>query len=53
MKNPKEAKDHLVKIRKIIAQNPSPIFKMDKENVINTLRKTRETIWKEKVALRH
>ena len=53
MKNSKEAKKHLTKIRKIIAQNPSPIFKMSKDDVIKTLRKTRETIWKEKIALRH
>lgn len=53
MKNPKEAKKHLNKIRKIIAKNPSPIFKMSEEDVIKTLRKTRETIWKEKIALRH
>jgi hypothetical protein len=53
MKNPKEAKNHLIKIRKIITQNPSPIFKMSKDDVIKTLRKTRETIWKEKIALRH
>ncbi|MBL7085458.1 MAG: hypothetical protein ISS43_05055 [Candidatus Omnitrophica bacterium] len=47
------AKKHLEKLRRIIAENPTPIFKMSKEDVIKTLRKTRETIWKEKVALRH
>jgi len=52
-KNIKEAKEHLEKLRKIIAENPSPIFKMSKEDVIKTLRKTRASIWEEKVALRH
>ena len=53
MKNAKEAKKHLKKIRQIIAENPSPIFKMSKDEVIKTLRKTRESIWEEKIALRH
>jgi hypothetical protein len=53
MKNAKEAKDHLIKLREIISKNPSPIFKMSKDDVIKTLRKTREAIWKEKIALRH
>jgi len=53
MKNIKEAKKHLEKLREIIAKNPSPIFKISKEDVIKTLRKTREAIWEEKVALRH
>jgi len=53
MKNVKEAKNHLQRIRKLVAENPSPIFKMTKEEVIKTLRKTREAIWEEKVALRH
>ncbi|ODS30504.1 MAG: hypothetical protein SCARUB_04374 [Candidatus Scalindua rubra] len=53
MKNTKKAKDHLTKIRKIIAKNPSPIFKMSKDDVIKTLRETREKIWKEKIAIRH
>lgn len=44
---------HLEKLRKIIAENPSPIFKMSKDDVIKTLRKTREAIWEEKTALRH
>ena len=48
--NPKETKKHLEKLRQIIAQNPSPIFKMSKEEVIKTLRKTREKLWEEKFA---
>ncbi len=48
--NPKKAKMHLEKLRQLIAENPSPIFKMSKEEVIKTLRKTREKLWKEKLA---
>jgi len=51
--NIKQAKKHLAKIREIIAKNPSPIFRMSKEDVIKTLRKTREAIWEEKVGSRH
>lgn len=51
--NPKKAKMHLEKLRRLIAKNPTPIFKMSKEEVIKTLRKTREEIWEEKFALRH
>ena len=53
MKNPKKAKEHLNKIRKIIAQNPPPIYKMSKDEIIKKLRKTREEIWEEKLALRN
>ncbi len=53
MKNIKEAKKHLQKLRTIISKNPSPIFKMSKEDVIKTLRKTREAIWEEKLAVHH
>ena len=49
----KKAKAHLEKLRQIIAKNPTPIFKMSKEDAIRTLRKTREAIWEEKFALRH
>jgi len=48
-----QAKKHLAKLQKIISQNPTPIFRMNKDEAIRALRKTRETIWKEKVALRH
>jgi predicted transcriptional regulator len=51
--NISKAKRHLTKIREIIAKNPSPIFRMSKEDVIKTLRKTREEIWEEKVAPCH
>ena len=57
IKNAKKSKKELLKmlkdLRESIARNPSPIFKMSKEDVIKTLRKTREEIWEEKVALRH
>ncbi len=53
MKNPKKAKEHLAKIREIVAKKPSSIFKKNKKDVIKTLRKTREKIWKEKIAIRH
>jgi hypothetical protein len=53
MKNPKKAKEHLKKIREIIAQNPPDIYKMNKEEIIKKLRKTREQIWAEKFAPRH
>ena len=49
--NPKKANMHLEKLRQIIAKNPSPIFKMSKEDVIKTMRKTREKLWEEKFAL--
>jgi len=53
MKNVREAKKHLKRLREIIARNPSPIFKMSKDEVIKALRKTREAIWEEKIAFRH
>ena len=52
-KNIEEAKKHLQKAREIIAKNPTSIFRMSKEQVIKTLRKTREAIWEEKLAARH
>lgn len=52
-KNIQKAKKHLEKLCELVAKNPSPIFKMSKEDVIKTLRKTREKLWEEKVALRY
>ena len=52
-RNIKEAKKHLENLRHLVTENPSPIFKMNKEGVIKTLRKTREAIWEEKLAFRH
>ena len=51
--DPKRAKKHLEKLREMIAKDPSPIFKMSKEEIIKQLRKTREEIWEEKLAARH
>lgn len=48
----KQAKKLLEKLRESIAKNPSPIFKMSKEEAIKRLRKTREEIWEEKLAAR-
>lgn len=51
--NIKEAKKHLAKIRELVAENPSGIFRMSKDEAIEALRKTREAIWEEKLASRH
>lgn len=48
----KRAKKLFENLRKTIAKNPSPIFKMSEEEVIKQLRKTREEIWEEKLAAR-
>lgn len=48
--NPKKAMMHLRKLRQIIAKNPSPIFKMSKEDAIKAMRKTREKLWEAKFA---
>lgn len=53
MKEPEKAKEYLTKIRETVAQNPSAIFKMTKDDAIETLRKTREKIWKDKLAIRN
>ena len=46
----KDALEHLEKLRAMIAKNPSPIFKMKKEDVIKEMRKTREELWNKKYA---
>ena len=48
-----DAKEHLKKIREIVSKKLSSIFRKNKEDVIKTLRETREKIWKEKIAIRH
>ena len=48
--NAEQAKRHLAKIREIVAKNPTPIFLMSKEDVVKTLRKTREALWEGKFA---
>ena len=50
--NPQKAKKHLDKLREMIAKRGHPFSKMTEEEVIAALRKTREQIWKEKVASR-
>ncbi len=47
-----KAKKHLARIEELVAQNPSPIFLMSKEEAIETLRKTREKLWEDKLASR-
>ncbi len=51
-KNIKEAKKHFEKLRKMIAERPSPFAGMTEEGVINKLRKTREELWEKKLAAR-
>lgn len=46
------AKRQLVKIRQQISEGRLPLSKMTDSQVIQTLRKTREELWEEKVALR-
>jgi len=49
----KRAKKHLDRLREIISQNPPPIYKLNEDEIIKKLRKTREEIWEEKLALRN
>ncbi|MCL4491049.1 MAG: hypothetical protein M1510_03955 [Nitrospirae bacterium] len=50
--NVKKAKKHLSKLRELIVKRKHPFSEMTEEQVIKALRKTREEIWKEKVASR-
>lgn len=52
MKNIKEAKKHFEKLRKMIAERPSPFAGMTKDEVIEKLRRTREELWEKKLAAR-
>lgn len=49
----KKAQKHLARIRANVAKNPYGIFRLNKEEIIKTLRKTREKLWEEKLAARH
>lgn len=49
----KRAMKLLNELRESIARDPSPIFKMSKEDVIKQLRKTRKELWEKKLAARH
>ena len=48
----RKAKMHLEKIRKLVAQRTSPFAGMSEEEVINHLRKIRQELWEEKLAVR-
>ena len=45
-----QAKELLQRIRRHVAEHPSPIFRMSKEEIIKQMRKTREKLWEEKLA---
>ena len=47
-----KAKRHLQKIRRLAAKRKSPLSGMTKEEVINKIRRDREKIWEERLALR-
>lgn len=42
----------LSKIRRLLAEGRPPLLRMTEEQVIHALRKTREALWDDKVALR-
>jgi len=48
--NIKKAKMHLEKIRQLMSKISSPYRGMSKQQIINEIRKTREKIWREKLA---
>lgn len=48
--DPKKARMHLKKLRQLIAQRKSPFAGMNKEQVIQVIRKTREELWEHKIA---
>ncbi|MBI5181587.1 MAG: hypothetical protein HZA06_01590 [Nitrospirae bacterium] len=50
--NVKKAQRHLEKLRKLISKRKHPLSDMTEEEVIKTLRKTREEIWDKKLATR-
>jgi len=51
-KRAKEAMTHLERLRKLVAQRPSPFAGMTKDEVIDELRKTREKLWEKKLGIR-
>jgi len=51
-KKAKEPRKLLEQLRQSIAKKPNPFSGMTKEQVIKHLRKTREKLWKEKLAAR-
>lgn len=50
--NIRKAKTHLAKLRRLTAQKKSPLAEMSEEEVIKTIRKTREELWDKKLATR-
>ena len=50
--NVKKAKMHLAKLRRLASQRETPFSVMSEEEVIKTIRKTREKIWDKKLAIR-
>jgi len=50
--NAKRAKEHLKRIKQLLAERDSPFDDMSDEEIIRKLRKTREEIWEEKLASR-
>jgi hypothetical protein len=50
--NVKKAQRHLEKLRKLISKRKHPFSDMTEEEIINTLRKTREELWDKKLAAR-
>jgi len=51
-KRTKEALKHLRNIRALASKHPSPFAGMTKDEVIEELRKTRETLWEKKLGIR-
>ena len=45
----KKAKKHLSKLRELISKRKHPLSDMTEEEIIKTLRKTREGIWDKKM----
>lgn len=50
--NVKKAKIHLTKLRQLISKKKTPLADMNEEEVIKTIRKTREELWDKKLATR-
>ena len=48
--NPKKAKMHLKKFRELMSKVSSPYKGMTKQQIIDEIRKTREKLWKERIA---
>ncbi len=50
--NIKKAKIHLTKLRQLAKRKKTPLAEMSEEEVIKTIRKTREELWDKKLAAR-